>query len=135
MNRLGRNWLSEVKLDWTILFHRCKENLNNISKPNDITEKLENLVKNCSEIFVSELGTIKGIKTRVNIGTNSLPKFMKARGAPFTMLEAVEAEINRMEKKNSILKSVPYSGWTSLIVIFPKPDRTIRLQSYSESSY
>ena len=102
MNRLGRNWLSEVKLDWTILFHRCKENLNNISKPNDITEKLENLVKNCSEIFVSELGTIKGIKTRVNIGTNSLPKFMKARGAPFTMLEAVEAEINRMEKKQHI---------------------------------
>ena len=101
MNRLGCNWLSEVKLDWTILFHRCKENLNNISKPNDITEKLENLVKNCSEIFVSELGTIKGIKTRVNIGTNSLPKFMKARGAPFTMLEAVEAEINRMEKKTA----------------------------------
>ena len=60
---------------------------------------------------------------------------MKARGAPFTMLEAVEAEINRMEKKNSILKSVPYSGWTSLIVVFPKPDWTIRLQSYSESSY
>ena len=33
VNLLGRNWLSEVKLDWAILFHRCKEELNNAVKP------------------------------------------------------------------------------------------------------
>ena len=33
---------------------------------------------------------------------------MKARGAPFAMKEAVEVEIDRMEK-DGILKSVPYS--------------------------
>ena len=60
VNLLGRNWLSEIKLDWVILFDRCKEKLNNISKTDDISEKLENLVKNYSEIFSSELGTIKG---------------------------------------------------------------------------
>ena len=82
VNLLGRNWLSEVKLDWAILFNRCKEKPNNISKTNDIIERLENLVKNYSEIFSSELGTIKGVKAKINIKVNSQPKFMKARGVP-----------------------------------------------------
>ena len=42
------------------------------------------------------------------------------------MKEAVEAEIDRMEK-DGILKSVPYSEWASPIVIAPKPDGTIRI--------
>ena len=46
VNLLGRNWLSEVKFDRTILFNRCKEKLNNISKADAISEKLETLVKN-----------------------------------------------------------------------------------------
>ena len=126
MNLLGRNWLSEVKLDWAILFNRCKEKFNNISKTDDISEKLENLVKNYSEIFSSELGTIKGVKAKVNIEANSQPQFTKARGVTFAMKEAVEAEIDRMEK-DGILKSVPYSEWASPIVIVPKPDGTIRI--------
>ena len=108
MNLLGRNWLTEVKLDWAISFNRCKEN--NISKTDAISEKLETLVKNYSEIFSSELGTIKGIKAKINIEANSQPKFMKTRGVPFAMKEAVQAEIGRMEK-DGILKSVPYSEW------------------------
>ena len=79
-----------------MLFSRCKENLNNIFKTNDISKKQKNLVKNYTEIFSSVLGTVKGIKTKVNIEKNSQPKFMKARGVPFAMKEAVEAEINRM---------------------------------------
>ena len=51
---------------------------------------------------------------------------MKTRGVPFAMKEAVEAEIDRMEK-DGILKSVPYSEWASPIVIVPKPDGTIRI--------
>ena len=46
LNLLGRNWLSEVKFDWAILFNRCEEKLNNISKADAISEKLETLVKN-----------------------------------------------------------------------------------------
>ena len=93
VNLLGRNWLSEVKLDWAILFNRCKEKLN-ISKTDTISEKLETLVKNYSEIFSSKLGTIKGVKAKINIKANSQPKFMKAGGVPFAMKEAFEADIN-----------------------------------------
>ena len=72
------------------------------------------------------MGTIKGIKAKVNIEINSQPKFMKARGVPFAMKKAVKAEIDRMEK-DGILKSVPYSERASPIVIVPKPDGTIRI--------
>ena len=125
MNLLGCNWLSEVKLDWAILFNCCKEKLN-ISKTDAISGKLETLIKNYSEIFSSELGTIKGVKAKINVKANSQLKFMKARGVPFAMNETVEAEIDRMEK-DSILKSVPYSEWANPIVIVPKPDGTIRI--------
>ena len=60
VNLIGRNWLSEVKLDWTILFNRCKEKLSHISKTDDISEKLKYLVNNYSKIFSTKLGTIKG---------------------------------------------------------------------------
>ena len=66
-NLLGSNCLLEVKLDWAILFNPCKENLNNVSKTDDIREKLENLVKNYSEIFSNALGTIKGFKAKASI--------------------------------------------------------------------
>ena len=66
-NLLGCNCLSEVKLYWAILFNPCKENLNNVSKTDDIREKLENLVKNYSEIFSNALGTITGVKAKANI--------------------------------------------------------------------
>ena len=43
VNLLGRNWLSEAKLDWAISFNRCEEKLN-VSETNGINEKLVNLV-------------------------------------------------------------------------------------------
>ena len=51
---------------------------------------------------------------------------MKARGVPFAVKEAVEAEIDHMEK-DGILKSVPYSELASPIVIVLNPDGTIRI--------
>ena len=126
MNLLGCNWLSEVQLNWAILFNCCKEKLDNISKTNDIVEKLENLFKNYNEILSSELGTIKGIKAKVSTETKSQLKSMEARGIPFAMEEVGEAEIDQMAK-DSILKSVPYSKWASPIMIVWKSDGTIRI--------
>ena len=51
---------------------------------------------------------------------------MKARGVPIAMKEAVEAEIDWLEK-DGILKSVLYSEWARSIAIVPKSDGTIRI--------
>ena len=98
MNLLGRNWLSEVKLDWAILFNPCQEKLNNISKTDAISEKLETLLKNYSETFSSELGTIKGVKSKINIKANSQPKFMKTRGVPFAMKTQLKQKVMEWKK-------------------------------------
>ena len=98
MNLLGRNWLTEVKLDWAISFNRCKEKLNNISKTDAISEKLETLLKNYSEIFSSELGTIKCVKAKINIKANSQPKFMRARGVPFAMKTQLKQKLIEWKK-------------------------------------
>ena len=80
---------------------------------------VKNLVKNYNQIFSYELGTIKGINAKVNIETNSQPKFMKARSVSFALKEVIKAKIDRMEK-DKILKPVPYSEWPSPIIIVPK---------------
>ena len=98
VNLLGRNWLPEVKLDWAILFNPCQEKLNNISKTDAISEKLETLLKNYSEIFSSELGTIKCVKAKINIKANSQPKFMRARGVPFAMKTQLKQKLIEWKK-------------------------------------
>ena len=51
VNLLCRNWLSvsEVNIDWAILFNCCKGKLNNISKTNYTIKKVKNFVKNYLE--------------------------------------------------------------------------------------
>ena len=51
---------------------------------------------------------------------------MKARKVPLEMKEAVEAEVDCMEK-DGISKSVPYFEWASPIVIVTKLDVTIKI--------
>ena len=64
------------------------------SETNKTNEKLESLFDNYSEIYPNELGTINGIKARVNIDPNAQQGLIKARAVPFAMKEAVEAEID-----------------------------------------
>ena len=51
---------------------------------------------------------------------------MKARMVPFAMKAAVELGIEKMENEG-ILKSVPFSEWTSPIVIVPKSEGRLRI--------
>ena len=76
--------------------------------------------------FSEKLGTIKGVQAKINVIPNSKPKFMKARMVPFAMKAAVELGIEKMENEG-ILKSVPFSEWTSPIVIVPKSEGRLRI--------
>ena len=57
---------------------------------------------------------------------NAAPRFYKARSVPFTIKEAIELELNRLEGAG-ILKKVDYSEWTAPIVAVPKKDGRIRI--------
>ena len=76
------------------------------------------------------MATIKGIKVKVNIETNSQLKYMKPRALPFTIKESVETEIDQMEK-GSILKSVSVFR----ISLFRNQMGLLEFVEISESSY
>ena len=76
------------------------------------------------------MATIKGIKVKVNIETNSQLKYMKPKALPFTIKESVETEIDQMEK-GSILKSVSVFR----ISLFRNQMGLLEFVEISESSY
>ena len=52
--------------------------------------------------------------------------FVKARPVPYAVKPMVDQELDR-QVHAGILKKVPYSEWSSPVVVVPKADRTVRL--------
>ena len=93
---LGRNWLEKIKLDW-------KE----VAKINGITQlthqkKLDNLLTQYEEIFKDELGQCKQIKAKLHVKPEAVPKFYRPRPIPLAMIEKVEEDLERLEKRSNL---------------------------------
>ena len=84
------------------------------------------MLKRYDEVFQDELGTMKTIKAKLKLKENATPKFHRPRTVPFALKEAVEQELNRLEKKG-ILKRVDHSDWAAPIVPVPKKDGKVRV--------
>ena len=54
------------------------------------------------------------------------PKFSRARQGHFTLKNAVEEELSRLEKVGG-LEKIEYSGWAMPVVVFPKKKSCVRL--------
>jgi len=52
--------------------------------------------------------------------------FVKAYPVPYAVKPMVDQELDR-QVHAGILKKVPYSEWSSPVVVVPKADRTVRL--------
>ena len=128
VNLLGRNWMALMQLNWENIFEQLQEHNPNKEKVNcvNIQKELETVTNKYPNVFSEKLGTIKGAQAKINVITNSKPKFMKARTVPFAMEAAVELETERMENER-ILNTVMFSEWTSPIVIVPKSDGRLRI--------
>ncbi|XP_039525150.1 uncharacterized protein K02A2.6-like [Pimephales promelas] len=57
---------------------------------------------------------------------NAQPVFCKARPVPYSLKEAVEKELDRLEKEG-IVSKVDHSKWGAPIVVVPKADKSIRI--------
>ena len=55
-----------------------------------------------------------------------MPKFCKSRSVPFSIKQAIEEELDKLEKAG-ILEKVTYSEWAAPIVAVPKKDGKIRI--------
>ena len=72
---LGRDWLSQIKLDWSRLNH---VQTTSKSACQEILDKHQLLFKN-------ELGTVKGTTTKIHVDPKIKPRFFKARPVPYAL--------------------------------------------------
>ena len=87
----GRNWLQEIKLDW-------KE----ISM---VSISLESLLQRYHTLFKDKLGTIVGVTAKLHIKSDTVPKFCRARAALYAHRDAIEKDINRLQKLGVLEKT------------------------------
>ena len=124
---LGRNWLTEINLNWKSLKLMSISGTQATPKPQLSYEKqMETLLQEHKVVFQEGLGQISKFEATLQLKPTATPKFCKARSVPFALQAAVERELDRLEGEG-ILERVPYSQWVAPIVSVPKPEGTIRI--------
>ena len=106
---LGRNWLSQLKLDWHEIFW-CQ----NLS--------LKDVLEKHKAVFEPGLGKVTGFQARIEVDPEASPKYCKARSVPCFYQEKVEQELDRLVEEGT-LEPVEHSEWATPIVAVLKPDK------------
>ena len=110
---LGRNWLTEIKLNW--------QQLNKVTKSD-----LHILFEKYKNIFKEELGTVTSHKVTLKVHPEATPKFHKACPVPFAVKETVGKQLDHLEAEGILVK-VNHSEWAAPIVAVPKQDGKFRI--------
>jgi len=85
------------------------------------------LLDRFSIVFKEELGTMKGVKARIEVDPDAKPRYCKARTIPYALREKVDAELERLVSEGT-LEPIDDSEWVAPIVPVLKSDRqTVRI--------
>ena len=109
---LGRDWLSNLKLDWASLFKVD-------SGVFDVPEKYP-------QLFAEGVGTLEGYQAKITLSADAKPQFHRPRPVPHALQQKVEEELNRLQEEG-IIQPVENSEWAAPIVIVRKADNSIRI--------
>lgn len=113
-NLLGRDWLSQVRLNWK-----------QVTSVNTVTTELS-LKQKYGGVFEKGFGVIKGFKGSLVLKETAQPIFCKARPVPYALHGSVETELKSLEKAHVIYR-VPHSDWATPLVTVLKDDKSVRL--------
>jgi hypothetical protein len=87
---------------------------------------LKDILARRDEVFKDEIGCVKGIKAKLHLKQDAVPKFVKARPVAIALRPKVEQELDKLEKQN-ILTPVQVSDWASPVVPVLKKDGMVRI--------
>lgn len=104
----GREWLSKVKLDWTMI----KAVRSTIPVPEDCA--LAALLNNRAAVFQEGLGTLKGFEVALTLNPEHKPKFFQAQTVPYALRPKVE-ELVHLEQVG-VISPIQFSEWATPIV-------------------
>ena len=114
-NLLGRNLLTEFKLDWgEIMLVRNRDPVH------------AQLMEEVPDVFKEGLGELKGMKVNIHVKDDAIPRFHKARPVPYAMKQKVEDELNRLQE-SGIIEPIQFSEWAAPIVPVLKSNGQIRI--------
>ena len=76
-NLIGRNWLTELKLDWKVV-----HSIN--------TNSIQQVVEKNKEVFQQGLGKIEGVQAKLHVDPQAKPLYFKAHSVPYALRQKVE---------------------------------------------
>jgi hypothetical protein len=128
LNILGLDLFDKLGLGDTPLnrVHQVFKETKNISEIQTECNKLKTFIDKFPNVFTQGLGKCQYVKAELYLKENATPIFRQKRPVPLALREAVEKEIERLQKEG-VLKPVNYSDWAAPIVTVRKPNGTIRL--------
>ena len=106
---LGRDWMLEIKLNWSKILHSNSVNAVNVKGQNSHSQ-VDNIVqKHHKKVFETQVKLNQiNFTADVKLEKGSEPIFRKARSVPYSLLQKVESELDRLEK-NGVIKKVKTS--------------------------
>ena len=108
--------MQTIQLDWKSL---------EIANIQGTLPSLETILQKHSEVFQSNFGTMHQFEAKLVVRPEAKPKFYRPRSVPYTLKDAIERELDRLEAKH-IVERVSYSDWAAPVVAVPKSDGTGR---------
>ena len=78
------------------------------------------------KIKVQRYHGITGYEAHIRVKDGVDPVFWRPRPVPYALREEVEKELDKLERKNVIVK-IDRSDWGAPIVVVPKADRSVRI--------
>ena len=91
------------------------------------TENFVNKLKSeFNQVFANKLGCCTKTEVRFKLKDNVKPVFKPKRKVPFSSLETIDEELQRLEE-NRVIKKVDYSEWASPTVYVKKKNNKIRV--------
>lgn len=113
---LGKNRLSEIRLNWEKVLHKIQ------ADPND----LQNVLDKHTNVFKGELGLLKGTTANIHVTDGTKPRFCKARPVPYFSRDKIHSEIDSLATEG-IIEPVEFADWAAPIVPVITPDGKIRI--------
>ena len=86
-NLLGRDWLEQIRFDWSTIFHMHMAS--EINPPS----ALQSVLAKYPDVSMEGLGTLKGVKAKIYVDQGAKLKYIKARSVPYALKTNVELEL------------------------------------------
>lgn len=96
---------------------------NNITSP---TTTIDSLKAEFPAVFRNELGLCSKTKIKLELQPGAVPVFRPKRPVAYAMYNAVDEELDRLERAN-IISPVDFSNWAAPIVVVRKANGNIRI--------